>query len=151
MGYDTKLEGKGGCQEPRGACHQPARGAAEVPARDETGDGASAASERFFSHDDEYFKRFARFFKALSDPTRLKILDLLRLGPLCVCEIEPHFKLSQAAISKHIKVLVSQGLLKLTPEGTRNVYSLAQGDLTEWIERIRPMFERTLFSSSRQV
>lgn len=50
---------------------------------------------------------YAAWFKALADPTRIRILNLLaRAGaPVCVCEITDQFPVSQATISHHLKVL----------------------------------------------
>ncbi len=52
--------------------------------------------------------------KALADPTRLRIVDALRKSApeaLCQCELAPLFDMSQQALSKHLKVLVSAGVL----------------------------------------
>lgn len=50
---------------------------------------------------------YASWFKALSDPTRIQILNLLASAdePVCVCEITEQFPFSQATISHHLKVL----------------------------------------------
>src|SRR5687767_7750684 len=50
---------------------------------------------------------YAAWFKALADPTRIRILNLLARSdePLCVCDIVDHFPLGQPAISHHLKVL----------------------------------------------
>ncbi len=59
-------------------------------------------------------ERLIRAFKALSDPTRLEILRLLRgqAGPTCVCDLVGHFDLSQPTISHHLRVLREAGLLQ---------------------------------------
>src|SRR3954452_19561232 len=50
---------------------------------------------------------YARWFKALADPTRIRILNLLAMSeePVCVCDITDHFPLGQPTISHHLKVL----------------------------------------------
>ncbi len=52
-------------------------------------------------------QEYATWFKALADPTRIRILNLLarHSEPLCVCDIVSHFDLGQPAISHHLKVL----------------------------------------------
>ncbi|MEA2585628.1 MAG: hypothetical protein QOF33_3713 [Thermomicrobiales bacterium] len=50
---------------------------------------------------------YAEWFKALADPTRIRILNLLARSeePICVCDIVDHFPLGQPAISHHLKIL----------------------------------------------
>jgi DNA-binding transcriptional ArsR family regulator len=61
-------------------------------------------------------------FRALADPTRLKILELLRGGEeLCVSNIAEHFKMTQPSISHHLSVLRRAGLVMREKRG-REVY-----------------------------
>lgn len=68
----------------------------------------------------------AEVFQALSDPNRLRILELLRKGghPLCVNAIAGQIGISQSAISQHLKVLRQQGLVQVKKEGYYKHYSL---------------------------
>ncbi|MBY6413309.1 helix-turn-helix transcriptional regulator [Rhodococcus sp. BP-252] len=64
---------------------------------------------------------FARMFKALGDPVRLRLLSLVAShegGEACVCDISPQFDLSQPTISHHLKVLRETGLLDCERRGT---------------------------------
>jgi DNA-binding transcriptional ArsR family regulator len=61
----------------------------------------------------------ADIFKALADPTRLKILEFLKDGERCICEIIPHTGKSQPNVSQHLKVLKNAGLVDERREGTR--------------------------------
>ena len=88
------------------------------------GPSCQKESSRTLSHNPEFITLQADFFKVLADPVRLQIIELLTQGPLCVCEIEPFFEKSQAAVSKHLKALLNAGIITLTPEGTKNIYSL---------------------------
>src|SRR5665648_451413 len=57
-------------------------------------------------------KNFIKVMKALSDPHRAKIIELLQLrASLCVCEIRAMLKLSQPTVSNHLKVLEEVGLV----------------------------------------
>ncbi len=67
----------------------------------------------------------AKIFNALSDPDRLEIIEFLREGEKCVCEIVPHMHLIQPVISRHLKILKDCGLLKYRKEGNRRLYSVA--------------------------
>ena len=68
----------------------------------------------------------ADLFKALADPHRVKILNLLANAsePVCVCEITPQLGLSQATTSFHLKKLASSGLLRREQRGTWAYYSI---------------------------
>ena len=68
----------------------------------------------------------ADLFKALSDPTRVRIVNLLgsSADPVCVCDINAHFDLSQPTISHHLKKLVSAGVLLREQRGTWAYFSL---------------------------
>ena len=68
----------------------------------------------------------ARFFKALGDETRLKILLYIGDREKCQCEIVPYIGLSQPSISRHLQLLVNSGLLNLKKEGNKRIYSLTE-------------------------
>lgn len=67
----------------------------------------------------------AKIFKALSDPVRLNILESLREGEKCVCEIVPLFKLIQPVVSRHLKILKDCGIIKGRKDKNRRLYSIA--------------------------
>jgi len=68
--------------------------------------------------------RLDRIFKALADPTRLRILNLLLDAPGCVCEMEPVLQMSQPLISRHMANLRNAGLVSDRRQGMRVNYSL---------------------------
>ena len=78
----------------------------------------------------------AKIFHALSDPARLDIIDFLRSGEKCVCEIIPHVDLIQPVVSRHLKILKDCGLLKYRKEGTRRLYSVADHRIFEIIDTV---------------
>lgn len=57
-------------------------------------------------------------FKALADPTRLKILQCIKNGEKCICEIIPYTGKSQPNVSQHLRVLKTAGLIEERKEGT---------------------------------
>lgn len=67
---------------------------------------------------------FADTFKALSDPTRRRILDLLRARALSAGEITAHFSMTNATISHHLSVLRDAGLISDRHEGKYIYYEL---------------------------
>lgn len=65
-----------------------------------------------------------QFFKALSDPTRLRILRLLMEAPHCVCEMEEALSLPQPLLSRHLSYLRAAGLVEGVRDGVRVNYRL---------------------------
>jgi len=65
-------------------------------------------------------------FRALSDPTRLRLLLLLREGEICVCHLVSTLELSQPLISKHLSALRQAGLVNSRKDGLWRHYSLAE-------------------------
>ena len=61
-------------------------------------------------------------FKALSDPTRVAILNRLAQGEACVCDLNATFDLSQPTISHHLRVLRDAGLVEASRRGTWAYY-----------------------------
>ena len=80
----------------------------------------------------------AKIFNALSDPSRLEIIDFLRDGEKCVCEITPHLKLPQPVVSRHLKILKNAGLVKRRKQGTWHMYSLTTPEVCEVIDQLTP-------------
>jgi DNA-binding transcriptional ArsR family regulator len=69
-----------------------------------------------------------RIFKALAEPNRLRIINLLLERPFCVCELENLLGLPQSLISRHLAYLRGAGLVVDKRQGMRVQYSLAGGD-----------------------
>ena len=72
---------------------------------------------------DDYVKP-AALFKALADPTRLKIVDMLSCGELCACMILAEFHITQPTLSHHMKSLCDCELVKGRKVGKWTYYSL---------------------------
>lgn len=83
-------------------------------------------------------------FGALADPTRRAILERLAAGEATVNELRAPFAISQPAISKHLKVLESAGLVSRRKQGTANLSRLEAEALhraDDWLERYRAIWE----------
>jgi ArsR family transcriptional regulator len=65
-----------------------------------------------------------KILKALSDETRLKIVEFLLDGEKCVCEIIPHVKRTQSTVSIHLGKLESWGILKSRRDGKQVFYRI---------------------------
>ena len=78
--------------------------------------------------------------KALSDPNRLRIIQLLTYGEQCGCELLEQMQISQSTLSHHMKLLEDSGLVSSVRKGKWSHYSLNKDQWTvfrEYIESIR--------------
>jgi ArsR family transcriptional regulator len=77
--------------------------------------------------------RIARVAKALSDPVRVQLVDVLRrhAGKVCVCELIPLFDVSQPTVSHHLKVLRDAGLVGAERRGLWSYYYVHPESLEE--------------------
>jgi DNA-binding transcriptional ArsR family regulator len=80
----------------------------------------------------------AKLFKTLSDPVRLDILEFLRDGEKCVCEIIPHVKLIQPVVSRHLKILKECGVVSYRKDGNKRLYSITDQQIFKIIDGITP-------------
>ncbi|PYI50315.1 ArsR/SmtB family transcription factor [Paenibacillus flagellatus] len=81
---------------------------------------------------------------ALAEPNRLRIVELLRDGPLTVGEIADRLGLGQPQASKHLRVLSEAGLVEVHPSANRRIYKLRPQPLQElesWVESFRRLWE----------
>jgi len=85
-------------------------------------DAAVSAMERF---DDASIEKIAEYFRALSEPTRLKLLNALRTGERNVTELTAAVGASQANVSKHLAVLLAAGVVERSNRGTSAYYRIA--------------------------
>jgi ArsR family transcriptional regulator, arsenate/arsenite/antimonite-responsive transcriptional repressor len=83
-------------------------------------------------------ERMAGIAKALADPVRLQLVDVLRkhAGKVCVCELVPLFDLSQPTVSHHLKVLRQAGIVDSERQGLWAYYYVvpdALEELSAWL------------------
>ena len=83
--------------------------------------------------DDDASIREVKIFKAIADPTRLKILKLLMGGELRICEIIIALKKPQSSISHNLSILEDAGLIKERKDGKWCHYKLSDGAVIELI------------------
>ena len=83
-------------------------------------------------------RRLAAVAKALADPTRVQLVDVLRkhAGQVCVCELQPLFDIKQSTLSEHLKKLRDAGLLGVERRGLWAYYYVnpeASKELSAWL------------------
>ena len=81
----------------------------------------------------------ADVFKALSDPNRIKIMEMLSDGELCACKILEEFDFTQPTLSHHMSVLSRCVLVSSRKEGQWTHYSINQDRVREMIEFLNKM------------
>ena len=72
-------------------------------------------------------------FKALSDETRLRILNILLERECCVCEVMQALDISQTRASRNLAALYEAGFLKLRKDGLWALYSIDRDDMNEYL------------------
>ena len=95
---------------------------------------------------EKIYTETAKILKALSDPKRLRIVDMLSCGELCACQILEAFHVTQPTLSHDMKLLVEAGIVKDRRDGKNIYYSLDEEVLGELQNRLSVMFQ-----SSRNV
>jgi len=86
------------------------------------------------AYDENLSRSMERFFKALGDSTRLKMIGLLSMKEMCVCEIMVALELTQPNVSHHLEVLERSGIVKKRKEGKWKFYSLARPDVVDLLK-----------------
>ena len=77
------------------------------------------------------------FHKALSNPVRIQIIDLLMDGEKCQCEIFPEIGLSQSTVSAYLSQLVRAHILTVRRDGTRKMYRISDSSIVTLIKNTK--------------
>ena len=86
-------------------------------------------------------------FVALAEPHRRRMIELIARGPSPAGAIAREFELTPAAVSQHLKALREAGLVRVTVDGSRRIYSLDPAGLAAvdaWIDKVRGFWSRRL-------
>ena len=97
-------------------------------------------SNRAESAADNRYVRMAKIFRALSDPKRVKIVDMLSCGEMCGCVLLKCFEITQPTLAHDMKVLSDAGVVVSRRNGKRIMYSLNR----EVLERAGRVFREML-------
>ena len=92
-------------------------------------------------------KELSKVFKALGEPTRLRIIKMLSVQGMCVCELSETLNMLQPRVSQHLKVLKEAGLLQEQKEGYWVCYSLNR----EIIDQLWSDFQLFLAADLREL
>jgi DNA-binding transcriptional ArsR family regulator len=86
----------------------------------------------------------AEFFKALSNPLRIRILELLRDGAKYVHELQEHMGVDNAVVSQQLAILRSKNIVVGTKEGTKVMYSVKDPLLFDLLDIAKRIFHNSL-------
>ncbi len=99
--------------------------------------------------DELVLEPLARYFRALSEPLRLRILDALRERPMNVSELTALLGCSQANVSKHLALLAETGLVEREARGTAAYYRFADAEVYELCDLVCGQVARRLAGSAK--
>jgi DNA-binding transcriptional ArsR family regulator len=80
----------------------------------------------------------AKIISALADKTRFRLFEKISNGEMCACALPPYAKVSQPAVSQHLKILLDAGLVQVRRDGVKRLYSLSalgkkvMRDISRW-------------------
>ena len=86
----------------------------------------------------------ADILKALAQPTRLKIIDFLRDGERCVCEIFPAIGEEQSNTSRHLNMMLSAGVLSRRKDGLKIYYAIKHPELIEVLDIVTTVVKQDI-------
>ena len=88
-------------------------------------------------NEDKIFELEAEYFKALSHPTRLKIVHLLKDGESCLCDLIPEMGKDESHIARHLAVLKRNNIISVHRRGVSAYYKLNDYRVLEVVDKIR--------------
>ena len=88
------------------------------------------------------FEKQAEIVKAIAHPLRIAIVDFLKDGEWCVCDIAEHIGSEQSNVSRHLSVMVSAGVLEHRKEGLRVIYKLKCPCILDFFSCITPVLKQ---------
>jgi len=89
-------------------------------------------------------RNLVKIFKALSDSNRIRILKMLEVRPLCVCEITAVLGLASSTVSKHLSILRDAGFIFDQKENKWVNYHLNKASRMHYVRELLPLLEKWL-------
>jgi ArsR family transcriptional regulator len=101
--------------------------------------------------DERVLELKAEILKALAQPTRLKILELLRNGEKCICEIVPALNGEQSNISRHISLMQKSHLVTTRKDGVRVMVKVRDPKIFDILDRVSAILKSQMSEQSRLI
>jgi len=93
----------------------------------------------------------AEILKALAQPTRLKILELLRHGERCICEIVPAINGEQSNISRHISLMQKSHLVTTRKDGVKVMVKVKDAKIFEILDQVGFLLRRQIVEDGKLI
>ena len=93
----------------------------------------------------------AEILKALAQPTRLKILEFLRGGERCICEIVPAINGEQSNISRHISLMQKSHLVTTRKDGVKVMVKVSDPKIFDLLDRVSSILRTRMNEQSRLI
>ena len=93
----------------------------------------------------------AEILKALAQPTRLRILELLRNGEKCICEIVPAINGEQSNISRHISLMQKSHLVTTRKDGVKVMVKVRDPKIFDILDRVNSILRNQMNEQSRLI
>ena len=93
----------------------------------------------------------AEVLKALAQPTRLKILELLRNGERCICEIVPAINGEQSNISRHISLMQKSHLVTTRKDGVKVMVKVSDPKVFEILDHISLLLKKQIVETGKLI
>jgi ArsR family transcriptional regulator len=93
-------------------------------------------------------RELTKIFKALSDRNRIRILKMLEIRPLCVCEIKEVLQLATSTVSKHLSILRDVDFIIDEKDGKWVNYRLNKEVKTEYVDQLLPLVKTWVSSEN---
>mgnify|MGYP000857314879 CR=1 FL=1 len=86
------------------------------------------------------YEETSKILKAISDPKRLQVLDIISCQEMCACDILDHFDFTQPTLSHHMKVLGEANLINVRKDGLWSHYSINKDECNKIIDYLTKIF-----------
>ncbi|TWW14064.1 transcriptional regulator [Dellaglioa algida] len=90
------------------------------------------------------YLKLSKMMKAIAEPNRLQIVDMISTGEKCACDLLNNFNFTQPTLSHHMKVLIEAGIVSARKDGKWHYYSLDQKNIKVFESLTNQIFKKNV-------
>ena len=90
------------------------------------------------------YLKLSKIMKAIAEPNRLQIVDMISTGEKCACDLLDNFNFTQPTLSHHMKVLIEAGIVSARKDGKWHYYSLDQKNIKVFESLTNQIFKKNV-------
>lgn len=90
------------------------------------------------------YLKLSKIMKAIAEPNRLQIVDMISTGEKCACDLLDNFNFTQPTLSHHMKVLIEAGIISARKDGKWHYYSLNQKNIKVFESLTNQIFKKNV-------